>query len=212
MVEKKIMKVGIVDYNCGNIKSIKNMLDYIGVSSETVSDPGELERFESIILPGVGSFDHGMQNITRLGFKEKLDVRAKENRHILGICLGMQLMASRSEEGVESGLGWFEAEAKKIDSFDQFNEKLLVPHMGWNYISEVGCNDFFKDDAKFYFVHSYYVDTNNKNESLAVCTYGGKQFSCAIKKGNLVGVQFHPEKSHHFGVSFFKKYFYTLGF
>lgn len=205
------MKVGVVDYGCGNIKSISNMLDYIGVDSDIVCNPEALDDFDCIILPGVGSFDHGMKNIRESGFKEKLDQRARDDKPILGICLGMQLMTAKSEEGVEPGLGWFSSETKKISPFDIMGGKLLVPHMGWDFINEVGSNRYFSNDARFYFVHSYYVDGEGTGESLASCTYGGRQFSCAIKKGNLVGVQFHPEKSHHFGVSFFKQYFNLLG-
>ena len=202
--------VAVLDYGCGNIASIINMLDYIGVSSCIIDDPSKIRNFHSIILPGVGNFKYGMDRINASGFREVLDVMALDDHHILGICLGMQLMTSNSEEGGE-GLGWFKCGTRKFSNLDSNNKKILVPHMGWNNINEVNGEYFFGHNDKFYFVHSYYVDAAKTLEELTSSFYGGFSFSSAIKKGNLLGVQFHPEKSHAYGLAFFKKYFTDIG-
>jgi imidazole glycerol-phosphate synthase subunit HisH len=202
--------VAVLDYGCGNIASIINMLDYIGVKSCIIDDPLKIQSYHSIILPGVGNFKYGMEKIEASGFRDVLDIMALNNHHILGICLGMQLMTRSSEEGGK-GLGWFNCETRKFPSIDSENKKILVPHMGWDYISEVNGERFFGNEDKFYFVHSYYVDAEGTAEELSSSNYGGLHFSSAIKKGNLLGVQFHPEKSHVYGLEFFKKYFTKIG-
>lgn len=203
------MRVGVLDYGCGNIPSVLNMLEYIGVDAEVISTAKNILECESVILPGVGHFQHGVNSINASGIREALDARASSDKPILGICLGMQLMTSSSEEGGE-GLGWFDCETKKFPEVSNA-QKLRIPHMGWNYIEENPGTKFFSERDRFYFVHSYYVDAVQTGEELCSTNYGGVCFSSAIRKGNLIGVQFHPEKSHHYGMEFFKKYFNSLG-
>jgi glutamine amidotransferase len=197
--------ITIVDYKMGNLMSIHNMLKKIGVESQITSDPITIENATKLILPGVGSFDSAMHAINELGLKDVLDTFVLEKKKpILGICLGMQLMCSYSEEGKAPGLNWIDAEALKFPSVFQ-NEKLRIPHIGWNVVS--GESDFLKEerDNKFYFVHSYYVKLKNNNDLLFKSTYG-LTFCSAFKKQNIIGVQFHPEKSHKFGRHLLKSF------
>ncbi len=202
--------VAVINYGCGNIPSIVNMLNYLGIESSVITEPDEIGKYESIILPGVGHFQHGMNMINNSGFRKALDKVANEGCHILGICLGMQLMTSRSEEA-SAGLGWFKCKTRKFSNLDQNNNKVLVPHMGWDTIKQSSHSALFATDPKFYFVHSYYVDAVGTDEELCTSRYGGVNFSSVIKKGNLMGVQFHPEKSHTYGMNFFREYFKSIG-
>jgi len=194
----------IVDYGLGNLASIKNMFKHIGIKDVIItSDKNELAKADKIILPGVGAFDNGMLHLKEYDLLETLNRKALIDKiPVLGICLGMQLMTKGSEEGVEEGLGWFDAYTYKFD----LNKEYKIPHMGWNYIKKVNNNiDIINPDKKyrFYFVHSYYVKCNNKNEVLFETEYGTK-FHSGIIKDNLIGLQFHPEKSLHFGMDIFK--------
>ena len=203
------MKIGIVDYGCGNVASIKNILRYIGYDANLTRNVIDIENFDSIILPGVGHFQNGMEHINASGLRDALDLRASMNMPILGICLGMQLMTRGSDEAPDKeGLGWFGCQTKKIpNSID--GKRLLVPHIGWNYVD--GDKKFFDKGDRFYFVHSYYVDAVGSSEELGRTEYNGYMLSSAIKKGALTGVQFHPEKSHQYGMQFFKKYLRSIG-
>ncbi|KGK43295.1 hypothetical protein LH51_01300 [Nitrincola sp. A-D6] len=201
------MKIGIVNYGCGNIASISNIIKYIGYKPEIINRSEDVLLFDSIILPGVGHFKNGMSNINFSGMRNALDKRAELDKPILGICLGMQLMTQSSEESDETGLCWFDSKTIKFTELENNKNKILVPHMGWNYVKEVEENVFFEEEDRFYFVHSFYVDALKSQEALATTIYEEINFSSAIKKGNLVGVQFHPEKSHQFGMTFFRKYF-----
>jgi len=160
-----------------------------------------------IILPGVGSFDTGVLNLRNSGLGAVLneEVMARK-KPILGICLGMQLLTAGSEEGEFPGLGWIKAVSKKF----KFSSKdLKIPHMGWNYVRPVNTKSLFKgldtEKNRFYFVHSYYVECTNEENVLAKCSYGN-DFACAIVKDNIYGVQFHPEKSHKFGMTLLKNF------
>lgn len=177
------------------------MLYKLGHQSRITSDLKEIEEATKLILPGVGAFDRGMQNLHDRGFTAVLNKRVLEDKvPVLGICLGMQLMTLSSEEGSEKGLGWIDAECLKFRFEKGSNFK--VPHMGWNYVTKSQDSDIIGElDRKYryYFVHSYYVKTKNSSDDLFTTDYGMK-FTSAFKKDNITGVQFHPEKSHKFGM------------
>jgi glutamine amidotransferase len=192
--------IAIVDYDMGNVASVANMLKRIGAQSVLTRDPAVLASAERIILPGVGAFDKGMRNLAEFGLRDALDDAALERRvPILGICLGMQLLTERSEEGNEAGLGWIQAKTVRFRFPPE--SQLKIPHMGWNYVRPVKANPLVSNTerSRFYFVHGYYVECNRKEDVLATATYGS-EFSCVVGRDNIFGVQFHPEKSHRFGM------------
>lgn len=197
----------VIDYGMGNIGSISNMIKFIGSKSIITSEKKIIEKASKIILPGVGHFDRAMQNIQQLDLQDVITYKATEEKiPFLGICLGMQLMCKRSEEGNLDGLKFIDAEVRHFD----FGEKsqLKIPHMGWNTViknKEVPIIADLAENARFYFVHSYYVKCNNVVDTLTYTNYGLK-FTSAFASDNLVGVQFHPEKSHKFGVKLFKNF------
>lgn len=190
----------IIDYNLGNLKSIKNMLAYLGTKSRISSDINEIAAADRLILPEVGHFQHGMEQLQQLRLLEVLKKEVIENKKpILGICLGMQLLTNHSEEGDVDGLGFIDAQTKKFDLQDA---SLKVPHMGWNTV------DFKKDSAinqgvsinpRYYFVRSFYVVCANQEDILCTTQYG-KEFVSGFQHQNIFGLQFHPEKSHKFGM------------
>ena len=190
----------IIDYKTGNIGSLANMLKKIGAKAVVSSNPEEIKKAEKLILPGVGAFDVGMENLKNLGLVSLLKDRVRNKKTpILGICLGMQLFAQKSKEGTLPGLGWIEGEVKK---FKFNNNKFKIPHMGWNTIEIKKEDTLFKNmegELRFYFVHSYYFVPFKKDNVLATTNYG-INFTSIIKKENIIGVQFHPEKSHKFGM------------
>lgn len=189
----------IIDLNLGNVGAIKNMLKKIGVHSKVSNKKNDILSATKLILPGVGSFDTGMINIKKKGILNCIEKKVKkEFIPILGICLGMQMMMQRSDEGKQKGLGWIKGEVKKF----RLNE-LKVPHMGWNKINvvkETKITDKLDLNSKFYFVHSYYVSVNNSDDIVSLSKYG-LEFTSAINHKNYYGVQFHPEKSHKFGMA-----------
>jgi glutamine amidotransferase len=197
--------ITIIDYGLGNLGSIKNMFKHIGAESEIQSNLQAIQKAQKIILPGVGKFDAAMSRINESGLRKILDYKALEEKiPILGICLGMQLLTNRSEEGSQKGLGWIDANVKKF----QANKYLKVPHMGWNLVKPSNLNDLNKllsDNSRFYFVHSYYVQVVNPENSMLKTSYG-HEFDSGIASKNIYGVQFHPEKSHKFGMNLFKKF------
>jgi imidazole glycerol-phosphate synthase subunit HisH len=190
----------IVDYGMGNLGSVFNMFKKIGVDSKITSDLVEIKSAKKLLLPGVGSFDKAMERIVTSGIKEVLDQKVLvEETPILGICLGMQLLTNSSEEGIEKGLGYINASAKKFIFQDN---KMKVPHMGWNIVKKSTPSLLTQDfDAasRFYFVHSYYVVVENQKNSILKTNYG-LEFDSAIQNKNVYGAQFHPEKSHKFGM------------
>jgi len=194
----------IIDYGMGNLGSIANMIKKVGHKSIITSDLEEIKNATKLILPGVGSFDNGMRNLAELGLIEVLNQKVLvEKTPILGICLGMQLMTKSSEEGNLAGLGWVDAQTKKFVS-----DILKIPHMGWNIIKhqkESKLFDEMESEKRFYFVHSYYVDANQKEDILFVTPYG-HDFVSAFERENITGAQFHPEKSHKFGMSLIKNF------
>ena len=198
----------IVDYGMGNLGSIGNMLKKIGAEACISADAHTISKADKLILPGVGAFDNGMLQLNRLGIIGALKTKVHGNKTpIMGICLGMQLMTQRSDEGSESGLGYIDAEVNKFKFNQQANE-LKIPHMGWNTIRIQRHCDLFTDmpqESRFYFVHSYHVNCRNADDILAVTHYG-IDFTSAFQKDNIIGVQFHPEKSHKFGMMLLKNF------
>lgn len=198
----------IVDYKMGNLGSIVNMLLKIGGKSLITSDISEIDSAEKIILPGVGNFNRAIKNLHELNLVEVLNKKALHDRiPILGICLGMQLFAEKSEEGILKGLGWINAEVKKF-SFDDISQTLKIPHMGWNNIKIKKDSPLFKNagpEPRYYFVHSYHFCCRNPEDVLA-STYFGYEFTSAVQNCNIMGVQFHPEKSHKFGMQVLRNF------
>ena len=198
----------IVDYQAGNIGSIKNMIKKIGHEA-VISNDGELiAKASKLILPGVGSFDYGMSKLRELNLVEILKQKViNERTPILGICLGAQLLCESSEEGVLPGLGWVKGKVKKF-SLQNVGRKLTVPHMGWNVVHVCKESKLFSEvsmPARFYFVHSYYILCDDIDDVLTDNMYGTKYHS-AFEKENILGVQYHPEKSHKFGKQLLKNF------
>lgn len=197
--------IGIVNYGLGNLGSIHNMLSYLGHSSVIIDCPSDLDKVSKIILPGVGAFDTGMNALIQNKWIDKLNEKVLiDKMPVLGICLGMQLMTNRSEEGTVAGLGWVKAITKKF-KFDNISLNLKIPHMGWNTVLPVNQSVLqdellHLDEIRYYFVHSYIVELEDENDSIYNCNYGGL-FCAAFQHNNIFGVQFHPEKSHKFGFS-----------
>ncbi|MBE0670200.1 MAG: imidazole glycerol phosphate synthase subunit HisH [Anaerolineales bacterium] len=198
----------IVDYGVGNLGSIINMLKKAGARAIASSEPNVLQQAEKLILPGIGAFDAGMNKLNERGLVPLLNYLALEKKvPFLGLCLGLQLMTKKSEEGQTQGLGWLDAETVRF-KFNVEQSNLKVPHMGWNTINIQREHQIFTDlepDARFYFVHSFFVKSNNSNEVLAKTDYGG-EFDSILGKDNILGAQFHPEKSHKFGLRLLKNF------
>jgi glutamine amidotransferase len=192
----------IVDYDAGNLASIQNMLRRLGSDGTISSDPAVVGAAAKLILPGVGHFDHGMTRLRQSGLVDVLNQRVmRENTPILGICLGAQLMAEASEEGSSAGLGWFAMRVRRFDETRMGDPRLKIPHMGWNDVHARGDHPLFRglrDEARFYFVHSYHFELRDPGEVLATATHG-YEFPAAFGRDKIAGVQFHPEKSHQFG-------------
>jgi glutamine amidotransferase len=193
--------IAIVDYNMGNLGSIFNMLKKLGVDAQITADPERIRSADKLILPGVGAFDAGMQNLERSGLIPLLGTRVLQERvPTLGICLGMHLMTRGSAEGTRSGLGWVDADAVR---FEAMEGSLKVPHMGWNRVMPARpsvLTDGLPKEPRFYFVHSYYVRCQDAGDVLLTTPYG-VEFHSGFQRGNVFGVQFHPEKSHRFGMA-----------
>ncbi|MBD3318139.1 MAG: imidazole glycerol phosphate synthase subunit HisH [Chitinivibrionales bacterium] len=193
----------IIDAGMGNLGSIFNMLRKVGANSRVSDKVEDILTADKLILPGVGHFDYGMNSLEERGHIQVLNQKVLEEKcPVLGICLGMQLMTRRSEEGKRQGLGWIQADTKRF-SFTATDSKLKIPHMGWNSIDTVKGASLFeplRGNPRFYFVHSYYVVPDNDNDIAARTSYGG-EFCSAIQHDNMYGTQFHPEKSHKFGIA-----------
>jgi imidazole glycerol-phosphate synthase subunit HisH len=202
----------IVDYGLGNLGSIANMLKKIGVKAVVSRDPVSIRNAQKLILPGVGSFDSGMRNLLEYGLVSLLSDRVLQDKTpFLGVCLGMQLLGKRSEEGKLEGLGWLDAVSVRF-KFDDVQTNMKIPHMGWNTVNVCQLHPLFEgleSDNRFYFVHSYHVVCSNPENVLARANYGS-DFTAALVKDNIMGVQFHPEKSHRFGMRLLKNFVETI--
>tara|TARA_B110000003_G_scaffold271253_1_gene305124 strand:+ start:593 stop:1204 length:612 start_codon:yes stop_codon:yes gene_type:complete len=195
-------KIAIIDYGLGNVNSVKNMIYKAGSHAEIVSDSKKLVDFEILVLPGIGSYDNAITKLKKQMWWEAIIDFKNSNKIILGICLGMQLLMEKSEEGKLEGFGFIKGNVKKF-SFKK--STFRVPHMGWNYIeskNNLFCG--FKQN-KFYFTHSYYADPKSSKNILSK-TFYGFEFASSVIGNNVLGVQFHPEKSHNYGLAFFKNF------
>ena len=191
--------ITIVDYGVGNVRSIANMLKKAGASALITDDIAAIEKSDKIILPGVGAFDTAMKELDRRGLRAVLQYKAMEEKvPLLGICLGMQLLTRGSEEGQEPGFGWIPGYAYRFPR----SESLKVPHMRWNQAAVTQASALTQGldgEARFYFVHSYYVRAEDQAHAIMRTEYG-ISFDAALQKENIMGVQFHPERSHKFGL------------
>jgi glutamine amidotransferase len=197
----------IVDYGMGNLGSVFNMFKKIGVQAKISNDLEEISKAEKILLPGVGSFDAAIKKINEVELMPILNFLALEKKiPVLGICLGMQLLMESSEEGSLPGFGWVKGAVKSFKK--NIPDSLKVPHMGWNDVVITRPNPLsvgFSDEIKFYFVHSYFVKVEDMANQIMSCNYG-IDFDAAIQKDNIFGAQFHPEKSHRFGMKLLKNF------
>jgi glutamine amidotransferase len=193
--------ITIIDYGVGNINAFVNVYKRLSVPTKIAKTVADLEDAQKIILPGVGHFDHAMSELIKSGMRERLDeLVIVEKVPVIGICVGMQMMGNSSDEGNLEGLKWIDASIKKFDE-NKIQQATRLPHMGWNDVHPVVSSPLFEGlekNALFYFLHSYYFECNNSDDILATSEYGG-QFACAAHYGNVYGIQFHPEKSHHYG-------------
>ena len=200
------MTIVLPNLSAGNFASVLRMVQKVGGTARLVDDPAELRSADRIILAGVGAFDNGMTSLREGGWLEPLHEAVLERRvPVLGICLGMQLLCHGSEEGSLPGLGWIDAEVKRLAPADP---ALKVPHMGWNTVAVVRPNPLLAADLaeqRFYFVHSYYVSCRDRSDVVALGDHG-QQFDAALGRGNIHGVQFHPEKSHRFGMALMRNF------
>ena len=193
--------ITIVDYGVGNIRSFVNVYHRLDIPVKIAKNSKELVNAEKLILPGVGHFDHAMSELIKSGMREKLDELVMGKKiPVIGICVGMQMMANDSEEGKLEGLKWIDASVKKLDAA-KINQVTKLPHMGWNDAVPVRAHNLFEGlekDSRFYFLHSYYIECNHESSILAKTHYGNS-FTCAAFQDNVYGIQFHPEKSHGYG-------------
>ena len=193
-----MQKVGVLSYGVGNIGSILNMLKRAGIQSLAITEPSQLDQVDRIIFPGVGSFDGVKSKLVSSGLIPGLEQKViQEKLPILGICVGMQVMFDRSEEGAMSGLGWFSGKVVRFPP----NQNIKIPHVGWDEIHWEQNTELLDPFARFYFTHSYYAVPADESIGMAKCNYG-IDFAVAVKQDNIIAVQFHPEKSHKNGMSF----------
>lgn len=200
--------IAIVDYGLGNIQAFANIYKRLEIPVTFARDADELAGATHIVLPGVGAFDWAMERLQTSGMRATLDrLVLEEKRPVLGICVGMQMMARRSDEGSAPGLGWFDADVRRFDE-SRIQGRTHLPHMGWNDVAPkdgTGLLQGMDSGARFYFLHSYYFAPNDPDDVLAITAYGDP-FACAVRRGNVHGVQFHPEKSHGWGIQLLKNF------
>jgi len=198
--------IRIVDYGLGNILAFQNVYKRLNIEVGIARSAEELQDASRVILPGVGAFDRAMELLDQSGMRKALDELALVRRvPVLGVCVGMQILARSSDEGQRNGLEWIHG---RVRGFASRQQALPLPHMGWNDVVPVAGSPLFREleeRARFYFLHSYYFECDAPGDVAAVASYGG-DFGCAVSNGNIHGVQFHPEKSHHFGVQLLKNF------
>ena len=200
--------ITIIDYGLGNISAFANVYERLNIPIAVARTADDLQAATKIILPGVGAFDHAMSRLNNSGMRETLDKLVSDHQlPVIGICVGMQMLAQSSDEGMLPGLGWIDGTVKKFD-VSILNSKTQLPHMGWNTIHPNNANPLlvnFDNNSRFYFLHSYYFQCNNPNDTIATTEYG-IQFTSALNHKNIFGVQFHPEKSHQWGIQLLKNF------
>jgi imidazole glycerol-phosphate synthase subunit HisH len=200
--------ITIVHYGLGNISAFANVYERLNIPVSIATTADDLKTADKIILPGVGSFDHAMNKLNVSGMRSTLEERVLVQRvPVLGICVGMQMLGQSSEEGVLPGLGWIDGTVIRFD-VTVFKSKTQLPHMGWNTIQPVNRERLLANidhDSRFYFLHSYYFQCRNQTDTIATTTYG-IPFSSAVGHMNIYGVQFHPEKSHQWGIQLLKNF------
>ena len=200
--------IAIIDYGLGNIRAFSNVFKGLNIPAFVAKESSQLVLADKLILPGVGSFDYAMQRLNNSGMRDTLDELVLRKRiPVLGICVGMQMLANSSAEGVLPGLGWIDATVERFPQV-KFRHNAGIPHMGWNTIHASVDNNILTDldfDAKFYFLHSYFFKCNNSEDSIASTDYYGK-FTSIVRHDNIFGFQFHPEKSHKWGVKLIQNF------
>ena len=200
--------IALVDYGLGNIQAFANIYNRLNLPVTIAGSAEILARAEKVILPGVGAFDWAMTRLNESGMRDTLDELVLGRKApVLGICVGMQMMARRSDEGVLPGLGWIDAEVRKFDMANS-NQQTRLPHMGWNDVEAREFGDIFRgmeEGSQFYFLHSYYFAPAREQDVLGRTNYNGS-FASAARAGNVFGVQFHSEKSHLWGVQLLKNF------
>lgn len=200
--------IHVVDYGLGNIQAFITMFKRLGVESVRATRAEELEGASKLILPGVGAFDHAMELLDRSGMRPALEELVVDGKvPVLGICVGMQILAGSSDEGASAGLGWVDGRVRSFAG-NPASAALPMPHMGWNDVVPAASSPLFKgleEDARFYFLHSYYFECSEPKNVAARADYGF-QFDCVVQNDNVFGVQFHPEKSHHWGAALLKNF------
>lgn len=198
--------IAVVDYGIGNVQAFANIYKRLNIPVRMVQTADELAEADKIILPGVGAFDWAMSRLEASGMRLMLDsLVLTQHRPVLGVCVGMQMMTKRSDEGKLPGLGWFDAEVRRFDE-THFQTKTHLPHMGWNDVTPIAGSLFVGIASPlFYFLHSYYFEPGDPTQTIATTNYNGL-FTSAAANGHVFGVQFHPEKSHQWGVQLLKNF------
>ncbi|MBK5400150.1 imidazole glycerol phosphate synthase subunit HisH [Pseudomonas sp. TH39(2020)] len=200
--------ITIIDYGLGNIQAFVNVYRRLHIPVSVAKCASDLEGASKLILPGVGAFDHAIERLDASGMRPALNELVQHQKiPVLGICVGMQILANSSEEGSLPGLGWVPGSVRSFKAIPELSA-LALPHMGWNDVTPASDSALFKGfemESRFYFLHSFFFECLNAEHIAATSTYG-LDFSCAVRAGNVYGVQFHPEKSHHFGVGLLKNF------
>ena len=193
--------ITIIDYGVGNIFAFQNVYKRLNIPTRIAKSVNDLDNVNKLILPGVGHFDYAISQLNASGMRKRLDeLVIVEKKPIIGICVGMQMMARKSDEGNAEGLGWIEADIKKFDT-STIEHHTKLPHMGWNDVKPISNHPLFEGlekDAIFYFLHSFYFECSNQKNIISETEYG-INFTSSVQHDNIYGIQFHPEKSHSYG-------------